>query len=206
MKIAVVVFVKTPGLSPLKTRLAKSIGKEKAEQFFKDSVKQTERTLQAFQQTAEAPGDIRCFWSVAEEKGLADPMWQSFPRFQQVKGGLGDRMHGAYEHLRAEHDFVILLGADCPHMPLDHLVTAKKALFGGEYENVIGPTEDGGFYLFGSGTEFNLKQWNQTEYSLESTLFDFKKHMGLTPENTWTLPELFDVDEIEEYNRLQALS
>ena len=201
MKIAVVVFVKTPGLSPLKTRLAKSIGQEKAEAFFKDSVKQTEKTLQDFQAT----GDVNCFWSVAEEKGLEDPMWQNFPRFQQVSGGLGDRMHGAYEHLRAEHDFVILLGADCPHMPLDYLLTAKKALWGGEYDNVIGPTEDGGFYLFGSKTEFSLKQWNQTEYSLESTRFDFEKHMGLTPDNTWQLPELFDVDEIDEFNRLQDL-
>ena len=48
------VFVKTPGLSPLKTRLAKGIGKENAESFFKDSVKQTEKTLQEFQ----ASGDV----------------------------------------------------------------------------------------------------------------------------------------------------
>lgn len=201
LQVATVVFVKTPGLSPLKTRLAKAIGKEKAQAFFIESVKQTENTLKEFQAT----GDVDCYWSVAEEKALEHPMWQGLPRFLQVSGGLGDRMHGAYEKLREEYHFVILLGADCPHMPLEYLTKAKAALLAGDYKHVLGPTEDGGFYLFASGTEFSLKQWNRTEYSMENTRNEFVQHMGLAKGECWMLPELFDVDELEDFERLQSL-
>ncbi len=56
MKIAIAIFVKTPGVSPLKTRLAASLGQEKALHFYKLSLKCIISTLE---ETAINP-----YWAV----------------------------------------------------------------------------------------------------------------------------------------------
>ena len=45
MKIAIAIFVKTPNVSPLKTRLAASLGKEKSLHFYKLSLNSIVSTL-----------------------------------------------------------------------------------------------------------------------------------------------------------------
>ncbi len=45
MSAAIAIFVKTPGLSPVKTRLAATIGEEKAKEFYLLSLKAVEKTV-----------------------------------------------------------------------------------------------------------------------------------------------------------------
>lgn len=165
---AVAVFVKTPGLSPLKTRLAAHIGKEKAEEFYFLSLKALESVLK---KAHEKDANLSCFWAVAEENGLDNPLWESFPKVFQGEGSLGERLHHVFSYLIKSHETVLLIGADCPELSTEHLEQAAKILGKKTASFVLGPALDGGFYLFGGRTPLPKHIWIETPYS-EGTTFD----------------------------------
>jgi hypothetical protein len=71
--VAVAAFVKTPGLSPLKTRLAAGIGKSKAMRVYKASLALIEASLIEAQRSHRfAP-----FWNVAEAAGIRANYWRA---------------------------------------------------------------------------------------------------------------------------------
>lgn len=66
----------------------------------------------------------------------------------QGDGNLGDRLNRAIERaLTAEYRHVLVLGADSPTLPTDVLTDAVTRLADGEI--VLGPCDDGGYYLLG---------------------------------------------------------
>jgi len=66
----------------------------------------------------------------------------------QGRGDLGERMALSIQSkMSAGYRRVIILGSDAPTLPADHLVTAFESLRSAEV--VIGPSEDGGYYLIG---------------------------------------------------------
>ena len=73
---AIAVFVKTPGLSPVKTRLAATIGTAAAEQFYTHCTEAIRETLE----TASKTMDIVPFWAVGEEAGLSHPLFCGLER------------------------------------------------------------------------------------------------------------------------------
>ena len=83
---AIAIFVKTPGLSPIKTRLVSSIGVSAAERFHLLSAKAIESVvLDAFR--AE-PACIP-YWAVAEKEAVHTPYWKSFQTIWQGCQGFG---------------------------------------------------------------------------------------------------------------------
>jgi rSAM/selenodomain-associated transferase 1 len=66
----------------------------------------------------------------------------------QSAGDLGERMRMAFEDVFAlGFDRVLLIGSDLPTLPPDHLTEALAAL--DRVPVVIGPADDGGYYLIG---------------------------------------------------------
>lgn len=196
--IAIAVFVKTPGLSPLKTRLAAEIGASHAEQFHRLATRCVEETLQELQQSCETY-QIRPFWSVAEPDGRDDPLWSAFPVVGQEDGGLGERMHHVYAELLTRHDAVFLLGADSPQLNVEELTQAIVRLFSSEdtTDFVLGPANDGGFVFLGGKTEIPLEVWRRVPYSVPETAERFLEELqtlGVTePFGEWV-----DVDVWED--------
>ena len=87
MKVAVGVFVKTPGHSPIKTRLAAGAGEAAAGEFYELAAVVMRELLLELQ----APGDgfeFRPFWAVAETGGMGDARWAELPRVEQGEGPL----------------------------------------------------------------------------------------------------------------------
>ena len=99
------------------------------------------------------------------------------------------------------YDQVIALNADGPSLPVDYLIQAFKLL--NETDLVLGPGEDGGYYLVGlnkpSPEIFQHIDWS-TALVLEQTLIGAKK-LGLRYRLT---PAWFDVDTINEVLRIKA--
>ena len=76
---------------------------------------------------------------------IADRLPDSWP---QGGGDLGARLSRATDRaFAAGADGVLLLGADSPTLPVDYLLGAVKGL--SEHDAVLGPCEDGGYYLLG---------------------------------------------------------
>ncbi|MDQ3495902.1 MAG: hypothetical protein M3485_10390, partial [Pseudomonadota bacterium] len=71
-RIGLAIFVKTPGHSPLKTRLAAGIGRESAERFHRLAAEAVAAVARAAQAT---PPGLATAWAVAEDSALDDALW-----------------------------------------------------------------------------------------------------------------------------------
>jgi glycosyltransferase A (GT-A) superfamily protein (DUF2064 family) len=196
--VAVVTFVKTPGKSPIKTRLAKEIGVTRALEFYITSLNETYKTIETLKSETKDIS-VTAYWAVAEEASMKNPFWAKWPCVSQGEGGLGARIAKVYTELREKHDVVVLFGADSPHITSSRLQAAILPVVSGEVSTCVGPTEDGGFYILASSLKIPAKTWQSVTYSETDTLEQLKK--------VWPAPWLeiekdYDVDTLEDLTRL----
>jgi rSAM/selenodomain-associated transferase 1 len=190
--LAVAVFVKTPGRSPLKTRLAKTVGTEAAHKFYLLACKTIAQTLRQAQ--AETSQAVQPIWAVAEDD--ADASWSDFPIIHQGQGELGEKLHNVYSSLLARYDSVALIGADAPQITANDLKLTLNALSTGQ-DFVAGPASDGGFYLFAGKTKIEKAIWLNTPYSQSDTLDRLFKAIKILGTAT-TLHRYTDIDTFED--------
>lgn len=194
MSGAIAVFVKTPGLSPVKTRLAATLGRETAEAFHLASSQSVSSVAQSLSQQA----DLKSYYAVAEESALNHSYWEDLPCLWQGEGGLGERMAHIYQRLLNKHDFVILVGADIPQMTTAELLDAVSWLPHEEQARLVfGPSVDGGFWVFGGNCSVPQSLWTDIVYSSADTgahFFNKIDQLG----DVKTLSVLRDVDEVSD--------
>ncbi len=187
------IFVKTPALSPVKTRLWPAIGREQATALFEYSAEATRSVVAR----AMAKCSLQAYWAVAEAGAVHEELWTALPTIAQGAGGLGERMAQVYTQLRRDHQAAILIGADSPQLPPSALEAAASWLDTSESRLVIGPAEDGGFWLFGGNVELPGVAWLQTEYSNAGTADSFRSAMD--KHGNWlTLATLRDIDRADD--------
>lgn len=196
---ALAVWVKTPGISPVKTRLAATIGTQAAEEFYRLSARAVEAVVR---QTADSLPDLLTpYWAVAEKPALVHLAWQGFPTVSQGEGGLGTRLSHVYDALLQQHSWVIFIGADAPQITPELLVEAARLAASGDW--VLGPAEDGGFYLFGGSKPLPRELWDGVPYSVPETVQALAERLRVLG-RIRQLPCLFDVDTAEELAKLRA--
>lgn len=201
MRCAIAIFAKTIGLSPVKTRLAASIGQEQAEEFYRLSVSCIEAVLQSV--VVDNP-NVFPHWVLAEEEGTARSEWRSFPALWTGDGGLGDRLANVSHGFLESHDAVILMGTDSPQIDPKRILRTVETL-GNTLPNqhVVGPATDGGFWLWGSRETLPLKIWQSVTYSTETTLEELVKATNDHGHSVTTRHEMQDVDVLEDLTTLQ---
>jgi len=198
MKVAIAIFVKTPGLSPIKTRLAKDVGRDKAEEIYVVSVKAVEEAVREAVERLE--GALVPYWAVAEKEGLSSKMWSSFDVMSSGEGDLGMRLTHVYSSLFAKYDFVLMIGSDNPEITPDIILQAIQGLKSG-CGYVIGPAYDGGFYLFGSGKRLSESQWCAVPYSREDTRERLIEEFGIRGDCE-LLEFLTDIDDLDSLRQV----
>jgi uncharacterized protein len=190
----IVIFARAPQLGEVKTRLAKSIGAVEAlalyEAFLDDTCALTQG-LGARRVLAVA-GDVdhpRVQHLAKSQRLLVE---------SQGDGDLGERMARAV----AAHIVggpVVIIGSDAPTLPRAHLHQALDELMA--HDVVIGPSDDGGYYLIGARVEvpelFAGVHWSTSEV-LATTL------ERLAGRSHALLPAWHDVDAVEDLERLRA--
>ncbi|KJV05531.1 TIGR04282 family arsenosugar biosynthesis glycosyltransferase [Methylocucumis oryzae] len=194
---AIALFVKTPGLSPVKTRLAATLGKTLAETFHLQAAHTVAATLS--QLTPAAQG----YFAVAETQALSHPYWRTLPCIAQGEGGLGQRLASVYQQLRQRHARVIFVGADSPQMTVAQLTEAITWLGDSSQARLVyGPCTDGGFWLVGGTIAIPEAVWTDVSYSRADTGSQLLKHINRLGEIKH-LPLLGDVDEAADLLDLQ---
>jgi len=194
MSGAIAIFVKTPGLSPVKTRLAVALGQEAAEAFHLAS----SRSVASVTQELSQQSGIQSYYAVAEQPALNHNYWADQPCVWQGEGGLGERMAHIYNTLLQEHDFVLLVGADIPQMTVSELHSAVKWLAREEHARfAFGPSVDGGFWVFGGNCPVPQSVWTDVIYSQADTGAQFLNRIEPLGEVKILAP-LRDVDEVSD--------
>ncbi len=194
MRGAIAIFVKTPGLSPVKTRLAATLGQENAEAFHLAASRSVASVAQALSKQA----NIEAYYAVAEEPALTHSYWEDLPCLWQGEGGLGERMAHIYQALLSKHDFVILVGADIPQMTVADLLEASAWLHHEEQARLaFAPSADGGFWLFGGNCPVPYSVWTDMMYSEPDTGAKFLQGIESLGEVKILAP-LRDVDEVSD--------
>ncbi|MFY8136372.1 MAG: TIGR04282 family arsenosugar biosynthesis glycosyltransferase [Aquimonas sp.] len=200
MSGALALFVKTPGLSQVKTRLARDIGTAAAERLYLACADAVSELLQGF---ARESG-VRCVWAIAEDDSLAPAFWAArggLDWMPQGEGGLGARMARVHHRLVREHGFGLLIGADLPQLTLDHLRKATAWLRAPQSRQVLGAAEDGGFWLYGGNRTAPEVLWESVAYSQPRTGSEFRA--ALASFGDWlNLPVLCDLDTPEDLQRV----
>lgn len=193
VSLAIAIFVKTPGFSPVKTRLAADLGTDAAEVFHRLAARATAEVACA------CVAASRVYWALAEDDPRALDAWQGMAAIPQGGGALGDRLDRVYRTLLQEHDRVLLIGADAPQLAPAMLDRAAAVLERQPY--VMGPAADGGFWLFGGSQPVATAVWRGVAYSRPDTAQSLVAALGPGEPVGW-IDRLRDVDEI---NDLRAL-
>jgi len=199
MKIAVAVFAKTVGMSQVKTRLALSIGRNRAEEFYRHSVAAIESVLLE----ACSKNQMLCpHWVLAEEAGPGNKQWKRFPAMWTGTGGLGERLANVSELLFEDHDGVMFIGTDSPQLSPGVFDRAVKILQEWPRGCVTGPASDGGFYLFGSLEPVSRRIWQGVNYSVDTTLSELTALVNADGIHVHNLPVEQDVDVVADLETL----
>ncbi len=134
-----VIMAKSPEQGKVKTRLAKSIGEEAALVVYKNLLNYTLREANC------ALWETTVHWAGNPDNGVNI---HDFKSAVQKGEELGDRMGNAFEaEFKSEAERVVMIGADCAELTLGHIERAFGMLK--LHDIVIGPAEDGGYYLIG---------------------------------------------------------
>lgn len=186
---ALIIFVRNPVHGKVKTRLAKDIGDSKALEIYN----------LLLQHTFEITKRLACqkFVFYADEIAQND-LWSGgdFEKRLQTGNDLGERMQNAMNELFLEgFSQVIIIGSDCFELNANILEEAISQLK--QKDTVLGPAQDGGYYLLGLKTLipelFVNKKWSTNEVAKE-TITDFIR----LNKTYHLLPKLNDIDDASD--------
>ena len=139
--VAVVVLARYPTPGRVKTRLAAHVGDETAADLYEAFVRDLARQLRAL--------GCPVWWAVTPARSSFAALVRSRRCFPQRGRDLGARMDDASRVVAARTGGpVLVLGADAPHVALQALGAAARALARGA-DVALGPAADGGYWLIG---------------------------------------------------------
>lgn len=141
-----VLFTRYPQAGRVKTRLIPALGPEGAADLQRRMTEQMVAQLLLF--VAEYPAAAEIWYEGADREQIAAWLGQRLPALPQGAGGLGQRLERAVTTAFAEGmERLVLIGADCPALTPALFVQAFTSLL--HHDLVLGPAEDGGYYLIG---------------------------------------------------------
>lgn len=187
---ALIIFTRNPELGKVKTRLAKTIGNEKALQIY----------TALLRRTMEVTENLTCDKFVFYDANIAsNDIWNNSTYKKVLQDGedLGERMKSAFLHLKIlGYQKCMIIGSDLFDLETQQIEDAFVLLNQNEF--VIGPAEDGGYYLLGltniNDTIFKNKSWG-TNTVFANTINNLKNY------SVALLPILNDIDTEEDLIR-----
>ena len=196
-KDCVSVFVKCPIVGEVKTRLAKEAGHRVATDLYRNFIIDILGGLRGLDV------GLRVFFDPPNALGALERLiGDQYFCVPQMGDDLGQRIKNAFSETFDEGiERVIVIGSDSPDLPIDFLEQAFVVL--GEYDAVIGPAADGGYYLMGFTREgfcpeaFEGVDWNSGRV-FQQTFNILKRYKR----DVYRLPMWHDVDNMADLELL----
>ncbi|MBO0321416.1 TIGR04282 family arsenosugar biosynthesis glycosyltransferase [Muricauda sp. CAU 1633] len=192
-KNLLLILTRNPELGKCKTRLAKKVGDGAALDIYKFLL----------DHTVSFTKDLNVEkWVYYSEEIWENDIWDqnNYQKKLQVGAHLGERMLNAFqEGFNAGFEKIVIIGSDMYHLSQADMEEAFLRL--NEHDYVVGPAEDGGYYLLGMKSlnkeVFHNKSWG-TDAVLSDTLKDLESG------SIFMLPVKNDVDYYEDIKNIEA--
>lgn len=191
----VVIMAKAPRLGMVKTRLARHLSPLAVNDLYRCLFQDTITLAQALHGV-----EIAVMCPAADVEDLSRLTNTHVPVVAQTGDGLAAGLTSVFAHFSAaRHRRVIAFNTDSPHLPASVLENAFDTL--GSCDVVVGPTDDGGYYLVGataSHPRLFADDCMGTQNALQA-LLSRAQTLGLSLHLADTF---YDVDELADLSRL----
>jgi len=192
-KDALIIFAKNPIKGKVKTRLAITLGNDKAFEVY------TKLFSLTYEHTKNLKHDKYLYLTESIDDNLFD---KNYKKKLQWGSDLGIRMFNAFKELfDLGYKKIVLVGTDVPSLTEKIIKEAFEKL--NTFDIVIGPSNDGGYYLIGLKKPFEYLFLNMTwgdEKVLQETIKRIKEY------NTsyYLIKELIDIDDEKDLEFLNS--
>ena len=193
-------MARVPGHGPVKTRLHGALSAARATELYRCFL------LDRLDALAAVPDVVRvvAFTPPAAAAAMAALVPPGYRLVPQEGDTLERRLTRLFARLLGEgHAGAIAIDSDSPTLPMAYVSEAARLLAARTADVVVGPSDDGGYYLVGvrspQPTLFDGVPWS-TPDTRRATL-ERARVLGLT---VHLLPPWFDVDTADDLARLRA--
>lgn len=187
-KNALLIFTKNPVYGKVKTRLAATVGNDKALEVYKELIQYT------YSATQEIDTHKIVFYDEAIEE---NDIWKDGYKKQVQQGDdLGEKMMNAFIYAFNNNcNNVVIIGTDCAELTASIINKAFEQLY--NYDVVIGPAADGGYYLLGMKNTHN-DLFENIQWSSPTVLLETIQRCKENSLHYFLLKELHDVDKEQD--------
>lgn len=197
---AIAVMAKAPTAGQVKTRLVPPLSQEEAAELYRCLL------LDKLGQVGSLPEiDPYLAYTPTEARALMESLApQRFTLIPQAGSDLGDRLQRLSAVLLEKgHPSVIIIDSDTPTLPSPYLLDALERIQDTATDLVLGPAEDGGYYLIGlkrpCPTLFDGIPWSGPAVFTETIRRASQQRLEVA-----TLPPWYDVDTPNDLARLRS--
>lgn len=194
------VFARLPELGKVKTRLAADLGPERTLAVYESMLRELLASIGASNEETE----IEFLWPPTPSANgeLLRRAFGDHAKAMQTGTTLGDRLSMAFSERFFFHrtEKIVVIGVDDPLLPRTLIDHAFALLDSCEY--VVGPAQDGGYYLFGCrALSFEPEVFKDIEWGTASVLTETVRRVFATQRTCALLPERFDIDTADDLER-----
>ena len=190
-------FIKYPTIGEVKKRLLKDLDSDFVTVLYKHFISDLLSTIKKL--------DIElkiCFYPPDSERKILSLLGKRYCYIPQNGYDLGERMKNSFDRVFKEgYNKVVLIGSDIPDLPSDFITKSFNALQLNDV--VIGPSNDGGYYLIGFNKEsYNPLIFQDIKWSTENVFKDTMQILNKSKSTIYILPEWNDIDTIDDLKLL----
>jgi len=198
-KSALVLFAKAPVAGEVKTRLQPEITSENSARLQEAMIKDSISLISEINNVEKI-----IYFLPGEKKYIFEKFTDGLPFRLNCQNGvdLGKKMENAFKDLFNKGFFrVVVIGVDSPTLPKEYINKAFIEL--DKADLVIGPSEDGGYYLIGLKEKvlpvFSPVEWGSNRVLSQTEELVKKNNLKLS-----ILPVHYDIDTIEDLRHLKT--
>jgi rSAM/selenodomain-associated transferase 1 len=198
---ALAVMTKAPQAGKVKTRLTPPLSSEEAAALNTCFLRDTAAAIANTAEEGKARG-LAVYTPVGAEAAYAGILPEAFELVPQRGDAFGERLALATEDLlRLGFDSLCLIDSDSPTVPQQAFAQAVGLLSQSADSIVLGPSDDGGYYLIGL-KKLHRQLFQDIDWSTERVLEQTIQRAGEINLPVHLLPTWYDVDDRKTLNRL----
>ena len=195
------IMTKAPEPGKVKTRLSPPLSPEEAAELNRCFLKDISRSIAEASATTSACG-VGVYTPVGAEAAYDNILPAGFYLIPQQSGEFGERLIFAAEDLfRCGFASVCLINSDSPTVPARCFLEAARELAVETDRIVLGPSDDGGYYLIGM-KRLHRRLFEQIDWSTERVLGQTRERAGELKLPVHHLPSALDVDDRTSLKRV----